>query len=94
MPVDDDDAAYRRSSLLERAPRLTRPLQLIHGLADDNVFVAHSLQLSAVLTENGRPHEVLPLTGITHMATQEDVAENLLTMQVDFLRRALGIAQG
>ena len=94
VPRDDDDAAYVRSSLLERAPRLTRPLQLIHGLADDNVFVAHSLQLSQVLTEHGRPHEVLPLTGITHMATQEDVAENLLTMQVDFLRRSLGIAQG
>ena len=57
------------------------------------MFVAHSLQLSQVLTEHGRPHEVLPLTGITHMATQEDVAENLLTMQVDFLRRSLGIAQ-
>ncbi len=93
VPHDDDDAAYVRSSLLGRAPRLTRPLQLIHGLADDNVFVAHSLQLSQVLTEHGRPHEVLPLTGITHMATQEDVAENLLTMQVDFLRRSLGIVQ-
>jgi dipeptidyl-peptidase-4 len=91
VPSEDADAAYVRSSLLERAPGLTRPLQLIHGLADDNVFVAHSLQLSQVLTEHGRPHEVLPLTGITHMATQEDVAENLLTMQVDFLRRSLGI---
>ncbi|MCZ3385963.1 MAG: prolyl oligopeptidase family serine peptidase [Actinomycetia bacterium] len=93
VPSQDDDAAYRRSSLLGRAARLTRPLQLIHGLADDNVFVAHSLQLSRVLTENGRPHEVLPLTGITHMATQEDVAENLLTMQVDFLRRSLRVTQ-
>ena len=93
VPHDDHDAAYLRSSLLGRAPGLTRPLQLIHGLADDNVFVAHSLQLSQVLTEHGRPHEVLPLTGITHMATQEDVAENLLTMQVHFLRRSLGIVQ-
>lgn len=94
VPTDEDDAAYVRSSLLDRAPRLTRPLQLIHGLADDNVFVAHSLRLSQVLTEHGRPHEVLPLTGITHMATQEDVAENLLSMQVDFLRRSLGATQG
>ena len=30
-------------------PSLSRPLQLIHGLADDNVFVAHALQLSRVL---------------------------------------------
>lgn len=93
VPSDDDDTTYQRSSLLGRAAGLTRPLQLIHGFADDNVFVAHSLQLSQVLTENGRPHEVLPLTGITHMATQEDVAENLLTMQVDFLRRSLGVTQ-
>jgi dipeptidyl-peptidase-4 len=80
---------YTRSSLLDRARGLTRPLQLIHGLADDNVFVAHAFQLSQVLTGHGRPHEVLPLSGITHMATQEEVAENLLLLQVDFLRRSL-----
>jgi dipeptidyl-peptidase 4 len=33
---------------------------------------------------------VLPLSGVTHMASQEEVAENLLLLQVDFLRRALG----
>jgi dipeptidyl-peptidase 4 len=93
VPGDGDTESYRRSSLLERAAGLTRPLQLIHGLADDNVFVAHTLRLSQVLAENGCPHEVLPLSGITHMATQEDIAENLLTLQVDFLRRALGVAQ-
>ncbi len=92
VPGDGADGAYRTSSLLERASSLTRPLQVIHGLADDNVFVAHSLRLSQALTENGCPHEVLPLTGITHMATQEDVAESLLTLQVDFLRRSLGIS--
>ncbi|MEO8106185.1 MAG: DPP IV N-terminal domain-containing protein [Actinomycetes bacterium] len=91
VPGDGGDEAYRVSSLLERASGLTRPLQLIHGFADDNVFVAHSLRLSQVLAENGCPHEVLPLTGITHMATQEDVAENLLTLQVDFIKRSLRI---
>ena len=92
---DDTDAVslepYQRSSLLERAASLSRPLQIIHGLADDNVFFANSLQLSRVLVEHGRPHEVLPLSGITHMATQEEVAENLLLLQVDFLRRALDL---
>jgi dipeptidyl-peptidase-4 len=83
--------SYEKSSLLVRARGLSRPLQLIHGFADDNVFVAHTMKLSQVLTENGRPHEVVPLTGITHMATQEEVAENLLLMQVDFLRRALDL---
>jgi dipeptidyl-peptidase-4 len=35
---------------------------------------------------------VLPLSGITHMAAQEAVAENLLLLQLDFLRDALGLA--
>jgi dipeptidyl-peptidase 4 len=64
---------------------------LIHGLADDNVVVAHTLRLSGTLLAAGYPHTVLPLTGITHMASQETVAENMLLLQLDFLRRALGV---
>jgi dipeptidyl-peptidase-4 len=71
-----------------------RPLMLIHGLADDNVVVAHTLRLSAALLAAGYPHTVLPLSGITHMASQETVAENLLLLQLDFLRRALGVPSG
>ena len=84
---------YARSSLLADAPKLTRPLLLVHGLADDNVVVAHTLRLSAALLAAGRPHSVLPLSGITHMSgSQQAVAENLLLVQVDFLRTALGIS--
>jgi dipeptidyl-peptidase 4 len=85
-----DPAPYDRSSLLPDAGRLERPLLLVHGLADDNVVAAHTLQLSSALLAAGRPHQVLPLTGVTHMASQEDVAENLLLLQLDFLRRSLG----
>jgi dipeptidyl-peptidase-4 len=87
---DEHSEAYERSSLLDDASELTRPLLLIHGLADDNVVSAHTLQLSSRLLAAGRPHEVLPLTGVTHMASQEDVAENLLLLQLDFLRRTIG----
>jgi dipeptidyl-peptidase-4 len=89
---DRDGDSYDRSSIIhlaERAVATPRPLMLIHGLADDNVVVAHSLRLSAALLEAGYPHTVLPLSGITHMASQEAVAENLLLLQLDFLRRAL-----
>ena len=84
--------AYDRSGLIllaERSVVSPRPLMLIHGLADDNVVVAHTLRLSAALLAAGYPHEVLPLTGITHMASQETVAENLLLLQLDFLRRSV-----
>jgi len=83
--------AYRRSSLLADAPRTPeRPLLLVHGLADDNVVAAHTLRLSGLLLAAGRPHSVLPLSGVTHMAVREAVAENLLHLQLAFLKDALG----
>jgi len=87
---ESDPAAYQQCSLLDDAPALSRPLLLIHGLADDNVAAANTLLLSQRLTEAGRMHTVLPLTGVTHMTPQESVAENLLKLQVEFLQAALG----
>ncbi|WP_329301508.1 prolyl oligopeptidase family serine peptidase [Streptomyces sp. NBC_00659] len=89
-------AVYAKSSLVTdeglAAPAEThRPLMIVHGLADDNVVVAHALRLSSALLAAGRPHEVLPLSGVTHMTPQEQVAENLLLLQVDFLKRSLGM---
>jgi dipeptidyl-peptidase-4 len=83
--------AYAHNSLIDDAPKLERPLMLIHGLADDNVVVAHTLRLSSALLAAGRPHTVLPLSGVTHMARQEEVAEHLLLLQVEFLKRTLGL---
>jgi dipeptidyl-peptidase-4 len=85
------DDVYAASSLIDRADRLERPLLLIHGMVDDNVLVAHTLRLSSALVAAGRRHEVLPLSGVTHMTPQEVVAENLLLLQRDFLRRSLGL---
>ncbi len=87
---DENPQAYERTSVIGDAANLSRPLLLIHGLADDNVVVANTLRLSGALLAAGKPHSVLPLSGVTHMASQEEVAENLLLLQVDFLRRALG----
>ncbi len=88
-----DARPYAATSLLPIADELTRPLLLVHGLADDNVVAAHTLQLSSALLAAGKPHEVLPLVGVTHMTPQEVVAEHLLLHQLDFLRRALGLGQ-
>jgi dipeptidyl-peptidase 4 len=100
---DDYPEVYDRCSPITDAERIAararaggggvthRPMMIIHGLADDNVVVAHSLRLSSALLSGGYPHTVLPLSGVTHLASQEEVAENLLLLQVDFLRRALGL---
>ncbi|GAA3075344.1 prolyl oligopeptidase family serine peptidase [Streptomyces roseofulvus] len=92
---DADPEVYAAQSLLTddglAAPQEpARPMMIVHGLADDNVVVAHALRLSSALLAAGRPHEVLPLSGVTHMTPQEQVAENLLLLQVDFLKRSLG----
>jgi dipeptidyl-peptidase-4 len=94
---DEDPQVYARNSLitdegLSGAASQVRPLMIIHGLADDNVVAAHTLRLSSALLAAGRPHEVLPLSGVTHMTPQEQVAENLLLLQVAFLKRSLGVA--
>jgi dipeptidyl-peptidase-4 len=84
-----DDAPYESTSLLNNVEGLSSALLIIHGLADDNVVAAHTLQLSSALLAAGKPHEVLPLSGVTHMTPQEVVAENLLLHQLEFLRRHL-----
>ncbi|WP_084957382.1 S9 family peptidase [Thermoactinospora rubra] len=86
---DEQPEVYDRSSLFGDVAKLERPLMLIHGLADDNVVAAHTLRLSSALLAAGRAHTVLPLSGVTHMTPQEVVAENLLLLQVDFLKKAL-----
>jgi dipeptidyl-peptidase-4 len=64
----EDPAAYDRSSLLPDAPRLSRPLLLVHGTADDNVYFFHSLKLGDALLRAGRPYDLLVLPGLTHLA--------------------------
>lgn len=86
---DEDPAAYERVDLIRRAPDLTRPLMILHGLADDNVLVAHALGLSSALLAAGREHALIPLSGVSHMTPQEIVAENLLRLEVGFFQREL-----
>ena len=87
---DSEPDSYERNSLIADAPELRRALLIVHGLADDNVFVAHALRLSGALLAAGRPHVFLPLIGATHMTPQaEEVAENLMRVQVGWIKNEL-----
>jgi dipeptidyl-peptidase 4 len=88
---DENPDGYDRSSTITQAGQLTRPLLLIHGIADDNVVVAHTLRMSSALLAAGRPHQVLPLSGATHTPTDENTVSQLLRHQLTFLSDALGI---
>lgn len=87
--VDCDALHYDRCDLLNMSPQLKRPLMLIHGLADDNVVAAHTLRLSQALTKSGKMHTVIPLSGVTHIATGKSIAEGLLRIELSFLKSTI-----
>jgi dipeptidyl-peptidase 4 len=86
---DRDRPAYDASSLLTYASKLERPLLLVHGIADDNVYFAHTLQLADALFRAQRPFELLPLVGLTHQVADPGVREALHQRIVHFLGSAL-----
>jgi dipeptidyl-peptidase-4 len=88
MP-DTDPEAYRRSSPLAFATDLRRPLLLIHGLADDNVVAAHTLQMSARLFESGIEHDLVLLPRASHMGGGAELVVARYLAELDFLRRSL-----
>jgi dipeptidyl-peptidase 4 len=47
--------------------------------------------MSAALLAAGRPHQVLPLAGTTHMPTDTD--SQLLQQEFAFLARSLGVGE-
>lgn len=88
LPADNEDG-YRDSSVLTHAPRLRRPLLVVHGTADDNVYFTHAVKLSDALLRAGRDHEFLPLSGFTHMVADPDMTRALETHVVRFFDRHL-----
>ncbi|CAM5482909.1 S9 family peptidase OS=Streptomyces microflavus OX=1919 GN=HUT09_23495 PE=4 SV=1 [Streptomyces microflavus] len=67
---------------------------IVHGLADDNVVVWRTAScglLGPAEAAGRQPARGPALSGVTHMTPQEQVAENLLLLQVDFLKRSLGL---
>jgi dipeptidyl-peptidase-4 len=83
-------AGYGDGSVLGRAAALKRPLLIIHGTADDNVYFDHSLRLVAALFKAGAPFEFLPLVGHTHLPADPAVVAQEHLRIAAFLRRHLG----
>jgi dipeptidyl-peptidase 4 len=75
---------------LTYAADLKRPLLLIHGTADDNVFFRHSLKLAEALFRAGRDFEILPLPGLTHMVPDPVVMQRLHGRIAQHFKKHLG----
>src|SRR5699024_7147878 len=83
--------AYSRRSLLAEATELRRPVMLVHGVSGDRVLLAHTRRMSSALLAAGRGPTALRLPGVTHSPPAPTVAENLLLLQVDFLKEHLSV---
>jgi dipeptidyl-peptidase-4 len=81
---DENPAGYRESSVLTYASGLTRPLLIVHGTTDDNVYFMHSLKLSEALFRAGRPHDFLPLANFTHMVADPHATAQLNQRIADY----------
>jgi dipeptidyl-peptidase-4 len=75
---------------LPLAPKLERPVLLVHGTADDNVYFRHTLRLTEALFRAGKDVEVLPLSGLTHMVPDPVVTERLWTRTAQHFQKHLG----
>jgi dipeptidyl-peptidase 4 len=92
--LPENKKAYEEASLLPLAGKLERPLLLVHGTADDNVYYRHTLRLSDALLRAGREFEVMPLPGITHMVNADPtVYERYMTRAAAFFQKHLGKAR-
>lgn len=90
MPDEHGDAYDRSSPVFHAAERgLTRPMLILHGLSDDNVFAAHSLRLSGVLFGTGSPHELVLIPNASHMGGSDEVIVSRYAAELGFLKRVL-----
>ncbi|MCA9608255.1 MAG: DPP IV N-terminal domain-containing protein [Myxococcales bacterium] len=90
---EDEEGAYHRSSVLTFATEAEvedlRPLLLVHGTADDNVYFSHSLKLQNAMFRVGRPSELLALSGLTHMVPEPVVMTRLQERVIGFFEEQL-----
>lgn len=86
-PQDDPDG-YRKSNVLTYAESLRRPLLLMHGITDDNVYFENTMKLTQALLHAGKPYDLLLLPG-THMLPDPVIRARVTERRIQFLSDVL-----
>lgn len=66
-------SAYPAANAIAEAGRITDPLLLMHGMADDNVVLEHSTAFMTAMQEAARPFDLMLYPGQTHRFAGEGV---------------------
>ena len=77
--------AYEKASAIPEATKISDPLLLIHGMADDNVVFENSSELIGVLQENNVPFEMMLYPGYTHRVSGEKIGPHVWNTIFRFL---------
>lgn len=86
----DDPQGYAASNVLTYAAQLSRPLLIMHGLTDDNVYFENTMKLTQAFIRAGRPYNLLLLPG-THMLTDPALRTHVDEARESFLAATLKI---
>ncbi len=78
--------AYEKASAIPDATKISDPLLLIHGMADDNVVFENSSELISVLQEGNVPFEMMLYPGYTHRVAGENISPHLWNTMFRFLK--------
>jgi dipeptidyl-peptidase-4 len=81
--------AYTSSGALVDVKNIRDPLLLIHGMADDNVFLDNSTAVASAMQKSATPFEMMFYPGQTHRVGGPGVSEHLWTTILNFLDRTV-----
>ena len=83
-----DPEGYRKSNVLTYAANLQRPLLIMHGLTDDNVYFENTVKLTQALITAGKPYNLLLLPG-THLLPDPVIRARVDETRAAFLKAQL-----
>lgn len=87
-PENNPDG-YRKSSVFPELAKLSTPLLLVHGMADDNVTFDNTTRIMAELQKLGKVFEVMTYPGQRHGIRGEALQVHLMRTRMAFLERHL-----
>ena len=80
-----DGAAYEAASAIPNAAKISDPLLIIHGMADDNVVFENATEIIAAMQEANVPFEMMLYPGYTHRVSGENISPHRYNTVFRFL---------
>ena len=80
-----DGEAYTAASAIPEATKITDPLLIIHGMADDNVVFENATEVISAMQEANVPFEMMLYPGYTHRVSGEQISPHRYNTVFRFL---------